>query len=98
MRFTNVDLPTFGRPTTASTGTGPDAVPDSVGMSVTGRARWQRSREAALGGALRPGEVLAHVLEDLLGDVAEHLRRAGPRHGREADRVSVDDVDARPSR
>src|SRR4051812_49103155 len=69
MRLTSVDLPTFGRPTTASTGTGP-VVPSPPASKASADA--QPEVWSSLIGS-RPGGVgaLAGERHDLLDDVVE---------------------------
>src|SRR5262245_7050646 len=76
MRLTSVDLPTFGRPTTASTGCGPVADSSSYSSSPANPSAWANCSSADTGAFLDQSE---HRLDDLVqgqrGGV--HLDRVG---------------------
>ena len=97
MRFTSVDLPTFGRPTTASTGTGPDAVLDSVGAQSLVEPDGMgpgRPRLVALFDQVRCSRMCSRICS-LTSPIISVVRGHGM--AGKLDRLAVDDVDARPS-
>src|SRR5947209_6206020 len=106
MRFTSVDLPTLGRPTTATTGIASATPSSSASWSVTAgcRAREQLEVRGQIAGAdptllqhgTRPagvGEVGDQATANLLRQLGQRLTGASVVRRFDHERLAEDDVD-----